>query len=291
MRSRMLAAICLAALPQAALAGSPGKAGVRWERNFDAAQKKARVAGKALMVDFWAEWCGWCHRLDQTTYVDPVVVKMSEDFVPVKVDTEQGKGPSIAIRYGVTSLPTIAFISPGGNLVWRVDGYAGPGQFPDHMQMARETAARVIGFEAALEKDARDAAALHGLGVHLFEREVYDASRDLLLRALPLDQARPVEERKRSRLLLGIVRRYEDKLKEAEVVLRDGLSVRPKHELDAKLLFVLGRVYITQNRHDEARAVIQECVDAFPNASVAPKCRETLQSLPPKSGRYNRVPR
>ena len=40
------------------------------------------------MVDFWAEWCGWCHHLDTTTYVDPTVVKLAHDFVAVKVDTE-----------------------------------------------------------------------------------------------------------------------------------------------------------------------------------------------------------
>ena len=39
--------------------------------DFDEALKKARSQNKPLMVDFWAEWCGWCHRLDKTTYVDP----------------------------------------------------------------------------------------------------------------------------------------------------------------------------------------------------------------------------
>ena len=45
-------------------------AGVHWERNFDAAKKKARDARKPLLVDFEADWCVWCKRLDYYTYPD-----------------------------------------------------------------------------------------------------------------------------------------------------------------------------------------------------------------------------
>ena len=67
----------LALLVVFALGGGPAKPGtIRWEHRLEDALKKAKSSGKPVMIDFWAEWCGWCHRLDQTTYVDPEVSKL-----------------------------------------------------------------------------------------------------------------------------------------------------------------------------------------------------------------------
>src|SRR5262245_31561269 len=182
--------------------------GIRWERQFEEALKKARAARKPVIVDFWAEWCGWCHRLDQTTYVDPLVVKLSQEFVPVKVDTEGGrKHTEIALRYNVSTLPTIIFLSAGGRQVLKVGQFQGPGQFPKTMEAAREAAAKVMAWEAALDKDGQDAKALFFLGRHMFEQEFYEESRDLLYRAAAADTSRPVADRKQARMLLGIIQK------------------------------------------------------------------------------------
>ena len=263
-----------------ALLGNGGGHAIRWEHRFDEAVKKARAAGKPIMVDFWADWCSWCHKLDRTTYVDPLVVKLAEEFVSVKVDTEKGrKNQEIALRYNVRTLPTIAFISPGGRQILRLDGFQGPGQFPRTMQAAREAARQVMAWEAALDRDPNDPAALFGLGVHLFEQEYYEDSRALLYRAAAADGARPVGDRKQARMLLGIIQNYDRKFAEGETVLKEALGFRPVTEYDPKMMLVLARLYVAWGKKTDGRNVLWMLVKEHPDSSVTPKARELLKTL------------
>jgi thioredoxin-like negative regulator of GroEL len=256
------------------------KAGLKWEKGFDEALKKAKASGKPVMIDFWAEWCGWCHRLDQTTYVDPRVVKLGQDFVVVKVDTEAGgRQTEIAEHYDVEQLPTILFVSPQGRVVHRVTGFQGPGRFPSSMEKAREVATRVIGWELALQKDPKDARALMALGVHLFEQESYEESRELLTRAARSDATSPVSARRQTRMLIGIIQTYDKKYDEAEDVLKQALALKPADELEPRLLFVLGRAYVNWGKQDKARAVMQRLLDEYPGSPMSAKARDTLEAL------------
>ena len=137
-------------LPRAAallLSGAAAPPAIHWERDFSVALQKAKAQHKPLMVDFWADWCGWCRRLDETTYADRDVVRLSKDFVPVKVNTEGGRSDTlVALKYGVSELPTIAFISPSGRSILRLTGFRGPGQFPSIMLAARDAAGQVFGW-------------------------------------------------------------------------------------------------------------------------------------------------
>lgn len=262
------------------LLGSNGQPSIRWEHRFDEAVKKARAAKKPIMIDFWADWCSWCHRLDQQTYVDPVVVKLSEQFIALKIDTEGGKkNQEIALQYNVATLPTITFITPGGRQILTLKGFQGPGQFPRTMETARDKAVHIMAFEAALDRDPRNAGALFGLGVHLFEQEFYEESRALLARAVSMDGARPVNDRKQARMLIGIIQNYDRKYAEGESVLKDALEIRPVTEYDPKMMFVLARLYVAWNKKDAARGVLHTLVKEHADSSVTPKARELLKSL------------
>jgi thiol-disulfide isomerase/thioredoxin len=266
---------------------SPAAQAIRWERSFEDAQKKARKTGKPIVVDFWAEWCGWCDRLNRTTYVDPDVVRRAQDFVAVKIDTEGSKKErDVAIRYEVTSLPTIVFLSPEGRQLRRVNGFQSGYQFPFTMQAALETAQAVIAWESALAHDPGDAQALANLGAHLYDmgtreaqQQCLDEARELLIKAVARDTDSPLEERRRSRMLLAILHNIERDFSEAEKQVKDALSLGPQSDDAPRLLFVLGRTYLSAGRRTESVETFQIIVREYPQSPVAEKARETLVNL------------
>lgn len=57
-----------------------------WEEAASANQVKPRK----IFVDVYTEWCGWCKRMDATTFKDAAVIKtIQSDFYAVKLNAEQ----------------------------------------------------------------------------------------------------------------------------------------------------------------------------------------------------------
>lgn len=201
---------------------------IAWTNGWKAAERRARAEHKPRLVDFWADWCRWCHELDLTTYRDPTVVGVSRDFVAVKVDAEGGPGEvALASRYRVDTLPTIGFLTPGGRLFLRRTAYEGPEPFTATLKEARRVGARAITFEAALARDGKDPAALAGLGSLLAEQKLVADARELLARARKADQARPVAERKRTRRLLAVVEQARGNRPASLRLIEEALALQP----------------------------------------------------------------
>ncbi len=100
---------------------------IRWLYNLNDGKIEARDTGKPLMVDFYADWCGWCKKLDTDVYAKPEIVGLSEKFVNVKVDTD--KYGRDAQAFGVRGLPTIVFLKSDGTILQQISGYRDSEEF------------------------------------------------------------------------------------------------------------------------------------------------------------------
>ena len=100
-----------------------------FQGSFDEAVKTAKKENKAVFIDFYTDWCGWCKRLDQTTFKDDNITKIITDsYVFLKVNAEKEDGPAIARKAGVSGYPTMVIYQNNGKLAEKIVGYRTPEQ-------------------------------------------------------------------------------------------------------------------------------------------------------------------
>ena len=96
-----------------------------WEEWSQASFERARRERKYILLDGAAEWCHWCHVMDDTTYVDPEVGRiLRERFVAIRVDIDAR--PDIAERYGEWGWPATILFSPDAEEIGKYRGYLAP---------------------------------------------------------------------------------------------------------------------------------------------------------------------
>ncbi|MFA8435616.1 MAG: DUF255 domain-containing protein [Marinifilaceae bacterium] len=114
---------------------------IRW-MNLETAMKAYEKQEKPLLIDIYTDWCGWCKRMDKTTYSNPsIAAYINTYFYPVKLNAEKRdtillegktyapvrgqKAHPLAVKLleGKLSYPSTIFWERDANFRLRVPGF------------------------------------------------------------------------------------------------------------------------------------------------------------------------
>ncbi len=117
--------------------------GIVWLNDEAAGLSRAAAQNQPVMIDFTAEWCAACKKLERETFIAPDVIKMSEQFVCVRIDFTDAAEPEVRYlqkKYGVRGLPTIIFADSQGNVLLErsVTEFVKPEKLLERMRQIRQ---------------------------------------------------------------------------------------------------------------------------------------------------------
>jgi len=70
------------------------KDSIQW-LTLEEAAVKSKIAPRKIFVDVYTDWCGWCRKMDKSTFSDPKVIEyVNKNFYAVKLNAED-KAPII----------------------------------------------------------------------------------------------------------------------------------------------------------------------------------------------------
>lgn len=131
---------------------------IKW-LTWDEAIELNKEHPKKIFIDVYTDWCGWCKRMDATTFADPEVVSyMNEHFYAIKLDAEmkenvtfkdqefkyvkQGRRGIHTLAYslleGKASYPSFVTMTEGFDRIAISPGYKQPDQLIKELRFAAE---------------------------------------------------------------------------------------------------------------------------------------------------------
>lgn len=130
--------------------------------SFGSALDVAEADSQKIMVFVYTDWCGFCRRMNETTFKDHAVLSyLGEKFASVRINAESSaevelpeqtvSEAQVAMALGASGFPTIIFMEADGRYITRLPGYVDPENYLEILTFIGENHYRDESFDEHLD--------------------------------------------------------------------------------------------------------------------------------------------
>lgn len=260
--------------PKAAL----GPGGAAWAGTFAEARERARQEGKVVYVEFGKDGCGDCERLKHLLYPAMEFELTLLRMVPVKLTLDAGEAVNLGLRYNVTQAPAVLIVSPGGALIFRLEGYETQGAFFSHVHQSMADYDRLNVKMVHEPETIADPRSELSLGAELFRRFDSEEALPRLERAARSPKADP-ETREEALAFLASAQLDLNRVAESRATVESLLKLTKNPVRREKAELFRAQVALAEGHRDEARRRYQDFLKKHPDSKLKPQAEAVLREL------------
>jgi len=123
---------------------------VKWHA-YSPGLELGKEQGKNILINFYADWCGYCRKMDRETFTDEdVITYLDNNFISIKVNADRAK--DLAASYKVQGLPMIWFVEPSGERIAAQPGFITAKQLMTILKYIQTNSYKQMSFKDFMEK-------------------------------------------------------------------------------------------------------------------------------------------
>jgi thioredoxin-related protein len=250
-----------------------------WNKSLADATKKAKPGNRLIFVDMFADWCGWCHKMEQEVFPSEAFQKATDGMVLLRLNTEDGAdGTKLAQKFYVTSLPTFLVLTSDGGVAGMIRGYAPAKEFVDQLK-ATETKYRNFQKEAANESAfATDYQKRFDLA-HEFTTHFQLGESESRFRKLTQDPKTPPSIRDRAYFELATAQVLQERLGDATQTISAFSKVASKGEPYERARLMQAQIYWQQGNVQAALNEFRSFKQRFPSSPFVANADAAIAQL------------
>jgi thioredoxin-related protein len=255
---------------------------LKWLESLPEALAEAKKRDAYILVDLYAEWCGWCKQLEKKVFSTPEFAAKVKDFVLLRVDTEDGAdGARLQALHDASSLPSTLILDAKGVRVGQINGYAPTREFISYIDQQMAAWKDLLNHYPGLLASDNTEVQLE-LAKELHKRQ--DGERSARLYELVAGKLDPQSSTYAwLHYMLADSYRLDRRFDQAETAIDKARAVIAKAEEPAMLgeQLDLLRYYIAQDKSDcrGARSSLELFLEAHPSSQLRPRLQKTLNEL------------